>query len=127
MTKIKSYVHDAGRIGDGFETENNDCAVRAYAISHEIPYYEAHERFKEAGRRNGRGVALKQIISVLGSAEYRVGGSYGLTLTAFLAIIDTGTYMVVNRNHAFCIKNKVVFDHRRHTGKTKVYGYWKVK
>jgi hypothetical protein len=128
MNPIKTYVHDGGRVGDGFGHEKSDCVIRAYAIAKQIPYAEAHQIFEKAGRKNNHGTSLNTVSSVFGVNEQRVGELWkGLTLKKFLMWHNVGTYLVFNRNHAFCIKDGVVFDERCHTGKTKVYGYWKVE
>lgn len=44
---------DAGRYGSRRPRQKNDCTVRALALAMGLPYDEAYDRLKEAGRRCG--------------------------------------------------------------------------
>lgn len=102
---MNTYIHDGGRVGDGFEFERLDCAVRAYAIAVEIPYHTAHELFKKAGRkdRHTTGWDVYQNLGIKFNFSH-------MTLKQFISSYPRGSFYVCMRGHAFAVKDGVVFD-----------------
>jgi hypothetical protein len=121
---IKTYLTDAGRIGNGFHTEAQDCAVRAYSIAFQIPYYEAHKLFSDLGRKNRHGVDARLIHKLIPNGNHLTRAQ---TLTQFFNLHNVkGRYFCYNRNHAFTLIDGIVFDDQKHTGKTRIYWYVEV-
>lgn len=120
--KNQSFIQtDAGRIETGFQTENNDCIVRAFAVARDIPYHVAHSIFEAAGRRRGHGLRWDQIAPVLLEQGFEVSGRmWSLSLSQFLRNNRTGSFFLIKRGHAFAVKNGVVFDMFPIGGNTKV-------
>lgn len=119
---INTYLHDAGRIGDGFPSEKLDCAVRAYAIAYEIPYSEAHALFEKAGRKRGHRTSWA-IYDGLGiKFNY-----YGFSLKHFIIDHPKGSFYVCKNGHAFVVKNGVVFDDRKISGRVIIKRFFEVK
>jgi hypothetical protein len=120
---VKTYLTDAGRIGNGFESEIYDCCVRAYSIAKEIPYYEAHKIFNQVGRINGKGVS----ISMLRKAVKTIWHNQNITLASFVKKHPQGSYMVHTRKHAFAIKNSIVFDEVKQLGQKRLIAWAEIK
>lgn len=115
--------------------ERNDCVVRAISSSFDVSYDKAHAYVKEVFQRRDqkgtRGTALKmsKLSAAFGKKITKVGekqedGSVkliqryrmnrqwkegGYTTVSFLKKFPTGTYLVFVRQHAFTIKDGVVY------------------
>jgi len=115
MNPIKTYLHDGGRVGDGFANEKLDCGVRAYAIAKGIPYYEAHEVFEKAGRL-ARHRTSWNIYTKIGIQFNQTR----MSLKKFLLTHPKGSFYVCMRGHAFAVKDGVVFGNVRLSGRVVV-------
>ena len=122
MEKIKTYVHDGGRIGDGFTNEKLDCAVRAYAIAYEMPYSDAHDLFEKMGRQSRHRTSW-DIYNKLGMWFTNAS----ISLKEFIKNFPEGTFYVCKRGHAFVVKNGVAFDAEAVSGRVKIKKYFRVK
>ena len=130
---IKGYNESA--IAQG---ETNDCFVRTVAAAIEVDYDTAHayvaEKFNRKPRKGTFGVVrgLRNSGEVLGKAIEELGEervpnqpSYGkklvmrykcygevvereMTLKSFVRKYPEGTYMLIVRDHAFCLKDGIV-------------------
>lgn len=116
--------------------ERNDCFVRAIASGFEVTYEAAHAFVKDIfKRRNGKGTYGvtfktdklseafgKSIKKILHESEhwegrklkvaYRMRGKWkvgGYTTISFLKKFPKGTYIVLTHNHAFTIKDGIIF------------------
>jgi hypothetical protein len=102
---------DAGRFQDGFNTEKNDCTVRAAAVRFCTSYRRAHEICEEIGRRDGHGLKLihiKNLFEKMG-LEYQKP-IFRPTLKQFIEQHPAGRWFVVVRGHAIGISNGVIID-----------------
>ena len=122
MNTIKTYIHDGGRIGDGFGHEKLDCAVRAYAIAKQIPYSEAHQLFEKAGRkpRHTTDWNVYEKLGVIFQHSYT-------TIKQFLKDHPKGSFYVCKRGHAFAIRDGIVYDSVPLSGRIIIKKWFEVK
>lgn len=96
--------------------ERNDCTVIAWCNVFDCDYKAAHAWLKRFGRRNNTGMLpskLKEALSSCKKAKVKFGPyskSRRITVAAFCKNHPVGRYYVANRDHAFCIKDGVVYD-----------------
>ena len=97
--------------------ETADCSVISMSIATGKSYEECHKAFKEAGRKDRRGVGLGMIENVLQqfgfNNEIKVCATeLGKRITVNQAgkYLKDGKYIAVTRNHALAIVNGVVHD-----------------
>jgi hypothetical protein len=117
------------------QSEANDCFVRAVAGALEVSYDDAHEYVaKEFNRKDRQGTygvvpTLSKKQEILGRRIEQLGeeGKYDLgkrlimrykcygevveremTFKSFIRNYPEGTYIMIVKNHAFCLKNGVV-------------------
>jgi hypothetical protein len=64
---FKSMCEDAYSLG-----ENNDCTVKAIAITTGIEYKKVHAALKSVGRRNGKGATIWQMQQACKSLGYEM-------------------------------------------------------
>jgi hypothetical protein len=122
MTSIKTYLHDGGKVGDGFGNEKLDCGIRAYAIAKEIPYSEAHELFEKAGRKVGRRTGW-DVYDKLG-----IKFTWDrISLKNFIVVHPKGSFYVCKAGHAFAIKDGIVFDNFPQSGRVVIKKWFEVK
>lgn len=104
--KMKVWeLSDAGR-KEYFPDENNDCAVRAYAIAFDIPYYQAHKELADFGRKNGKGIVFHRFLAYKGIYVTRHKG----TVKRFVEEHSEGVYIAKIRRHVFAVKEGKIFD-----------------
>jgi hypothetical protein len=153
---IKSLPYEAtGNAIKGYENsviaknETNDCVVRAFASSFEIPYDEAHSivatKFNRQNRKGTFGTAStlvkisnekvvinekkvylvgKSSLTMSGSLKYdvKVKGvivKREMTVGKFVKENPTGSFFVIVKGHAFTIKNGVVIGNYEDSQKLK--------
>ena len=117
------------------QSETNDCFVRTIAAALEVSYDDAHAYVaKEYGRKNRQGtlgvfVTLSKQKLILGKEIEQMGEivqysttkrlvtryrCYGrivereMTFKSFVKKYSEGTYVLLVKNHAFCLKDGVV-------------------
>ena len=131
--------------------ERADCTVRALQNWLGIDYDEAWDILFEAGRRDGRGFSVPQLMFHL-EKEYGIeakgnhprpviktrvrrchcqvwGDPYlseeqvalHATLAQFIRDNPTGNYYVANHNHAFVIKDGKVYDSNQTSMRTRIH------
>ena len=122
MKTIDTYIHDGGRVGDGFGAEKLDCAVRAYAIAKEIPYTDAHLLFEKAGRRPQHRTYWEIYTKLRIKFTFRY-----ITVKNFIIQHPEGSFYVCMNGHAFVIKNGVIFDNRKLSGRIVIKRWFEVK
>lgn len=121
--KIGFAKSDGGRAAAGIQ-DTRDCTVRAYSIFFDIPYAEAHERFKRAGRKNGQGfpvISFRPIINGAGGVEHR---TKPITLNQLIKEYPKGKIYCVKRGHAFTVIDGVIHDTFEVGKKSRVLHYW---
>lgn len=128
MSKVN--ITDGGRISTGFTAETNDCTVRAFAVAFNSSYLEAHNLFKQFGRKDRKGMSVTMLSVILGSKGVNLvqgkveDGTY--MLKYFIESHPVGTYYMVKRKHAFVVKDGVVWDMKSVGGRSQVLYYAKV-
>jgi len=114
--------------------ERKDCTVRALANAANMPYLEAHQIMKEHGRLNGYGAYNNQWTPAYLKNGFVVNAVHGTTHTAqqqktyynmnkipfnvqagtslkkFMEQNPEGTFILVNRNHTFCVIDGELID-----------------
>lgn len=116
---------DGGRREAGIQ-EHNDCAVRAYALFHDIEYGKAHRLFASEGRRPMRGTSyltIKDIMERDGFKTSWVKGD-GMTVGQLTKQNPNATIYAIKRGHAFAIKNGVQYDVMKTGPKSRIIAYW---
>jgi len=122
LIKMTNFIKtDGGRTAAGF-SENNDCAVRAYALFKNVSYKESHDVFKKLGRKDGKGTKTASIWDLLGRGARKDGQK--MTLNALRRLHPTGTVYALKRGHAFTMINGVVHDSWKVGDKTRIMSYW---
>lgn len=120
----------SGRIEEGYECENNDCAVRAWAEVLGITYAESHSFWKTLGRQDGKGTYVARWLDPLVRQEYRLFWNHKVTKTelpyykwhfpdlkpkrknikTFIQENPTGKFMIMSNGHAKAIIDGVICD-----------------
>lgn len=117
------------------QSESNDCFVRTVAAALEVGYDDAHAYVaKEYKRKNGEGtfgvfITLAKRMEILGREIEQMGEivqysttkrlvtrykCYGkivereMTFKSFVKKYPEGTYVMLVKNHAFCLRDGVV-------------------
>jgi hypothetical protein len=111
----------------GFEHENSDCSIRAVSLVLNIPYEKVHEAFKKAGRKDHRGIYIKNImykvynlLNVEAKLIKRSGTAYKLSLEH-----PTGKILCSKRGHMFAIIDGVL--HNETKSSSIIRGAWILK
>lgn len=118
----------------GVSSENDDCTVRAVVNSTGFNYDTVHTMLKKHGREECKGAFYPTIIeaylelglSLVGvfgvtraaSEMFRVARAYrlnptqypGVSLKTFLALYPRGSFVCLNKNHAFSIVDGKLID-----------------
>ena len=111
-----------------------DCSVRAISIAADIPYADAQQAFKEAGREDGKGTpwevscALYERLGFLRHhtrrchyAGRRAVVRY-MTVAQFIRAHPKGRFTLHRRGHAFALIDGVVHDWSVGTGPRRACG-----
>ena len=107
--------------------ELNDCAVRATSIATELDYKAVHSVFAKHGRKPRKGTYIATMMAVakelnkdstfISYLGTRSCASYAPTLSKFIKDNPTGHWVICRRNHAFAVKDGVVYDaHKSQAG-----------
>ena len=115
MTKddiLDSTIRTDGGLASSGIKDNNNCTIRALSIASGIPYDEAFEIGKEAGRKTGRGFHTRKLMAYArkNGIEFRKMKYKSITLQKFLALGLVGRFVVKRRGHAFAIISGVIHD-----------------
>lgn len=112
--------------------ETKDCTVFAWCNVFDAPYVNSHNWLRRHGRQQGRGMfanAIKIAPASCKKATTKVGPytrKNRISVAAFCKKHPVGRYYVWNVNHAFAIKDGIVYDYqhgprRQITGAVRVY------
>ena len=119
--------------GKASEDEYNDCTVRALANAGKFEYEEAHSLLKSSGRKNRKGAFVNQWGPAFLASGFKLEGVFGttqaaryharelakcttvscysgMTLKRFITGNLKGSFICVNRNHAFAVVNGKLID-----------------
>ena len=92
--------------------ENNDCSVIATTIVTGEDYPVVHDKYKEAGRKTGRGVQLAQIKQVTGKKFDAILKPNGSKYTArtIAQAFPTGRYLIFFNGHVAAMVDGKIHD-----------------
>ncbi len=125
MKNLIGYVKTDGGLD---RTDTKNCTVRALALSLDIPYYQANDLFVWGGRRANRGVKNKVLYHVLVTAGVAIRRpiTRRVCLSKFVRQHPKGVYYCITTNHAFALKDGMVFDIWPVTGRYQIEAYAKI-
>lgn len=113
----------------GFSKHRRNCTVIALAYSANIPYDEAFELAKQAGRKDNKGFNSKKLIAFankkLGRSCFRKAKRSTITVQKFCKKYPTGRYYVRKRGHAYAIIDGVVYDKEKPKPLERIVEAWK--
>jgi hypothetical protein len=113
--------------------DKNNCTVVTLAAVTGIPYPEAYEICKKAGRKDGKGMYSHELIAYFNRnhsdkgkfKEIDLNGRSRMSLNKFLYNYPRGHFYVRKRSHVFTVSNGVVLDMICDVGKkTQVTKAW---
>ena len=100
--------------GGSPEHEQNDCTVRALAISTESPYHDAYMILSNFGRKPNRGTSIRKFFKnnriVLNKVFTKLKFRKQITLNKFVKKYPIGTFYVRKTRHVFVVKDGVAID-----------------
>lgn len=112
---------------DGYENETRDCTVITLSLVSNINYTQIHTAFKNAGRKNGKGVYSQKIIQKvchslnLEAKQVKRSG----TINKLVSLYPKGRLYCLKRGHAFALINGIVYDVNKLNSHIK--GAWLIK
>jgi hypothetical protein len=118
------FVKTDGGLGQTDINDTADCAVRAYALYHDVPYAEAHALFKKSGRKNGQGTSFHIIEKLMGKPNLHFIEGKRITVKNLIAQNPKSTIYAIKRGHAFTIKSGVIHDTWQPGARCQVFQYW---
>lgn len=109
--------------------DTNNCTICALSTASCIPYNEAYEIGKKAGRKNGRGFITSKLMDVArkNGINFQKIKTGGITIQKFLQKYPQGRFVVNRRGHAFAIIDGTIYDHLENTPLQRIKGIWKVE
>lgn len=121
---------DAGRAESRRPRQKNDCTVRALALSRGMPYDEAYDRLKLAGRGCGERFDLGRWLDDQDWATKipfpAVKGQPRMNPVEFCRLYPVGTFVLRVSKHVFTVIDGVVIDDMPVRGDRCVYTAWKI-
>lgn len=121
---------DGGRASSSRPKQKNDCTVLALAIARNLPYDEAYDALKDAGRKCSRGFDFVKWIQTQPWATRiafpAVKGQRRMTPAQFCRDFPKGTFILRLTNHLFVVKEGVVYDAFENRPDRCVYACWSV-
>jgi hypothetical protein len=106
--KTERIVCDGGKAEAGIK-DKNDCTVRAIAHARCIPYAEAHEALRKAGRQNGKGFDIYYYLTRQPWAR-AVRWHECKTFDAFAMKYPKGHYILASTRHAVAVVDGAIYD-----------------
>lgn len=121
---------DGGRASSNRSKQKNDCTVRALAIARNLPYDEAYDVLKDAGRKSSRGFDFVKWIETQPWATKiafpAVKGQRRMTPAQFCRDFPKGTFILRVTKHVFVVKDGVIHDAFENRPDRCVYACWSV-
>lgn len=121
---------DGGRASSNRSKQKNDCTVRALAIARNLPYDEAYDVLKDAGRKSSRGFDFVKWIETQPWATKiafpAVKGQRRMTPAQFCRDFPKGTFILRVTKHVFTVKDGVIYDAFENRPDRCVYACWSV-
>ena len=134
MSYPKRFIASAARGVSSTEfgfSEQNDCVIRAFCNVTDVPYLEAFDMFKRAGRVNGSGTSAtifgpifkqyaitpKAAFGTTNAAMYysqffKIPRLRGCALESMIrsGVLDNGKFIVAVRGHVFAVIDNEIID-----------------
>lgn len=121
---------DAGRAASKRPRQKNDCTVRALALVRDLPYDEAYELLKDAGRQCSRGFVFATWISKQAGIRKisfpAIRGQRRMTPSEFVIKHPQGRYICKVAKHVFAVIDGVVHDDFENAPDRCVYTAWQI-
>lgn len=146
MPRYSSILHPAS-IGQIDGTDKLNCSVRALANCTEMPISNAKKILEENGRLHGSGVTADTLVKSYKEAGLSFVGFFGeskqmhshkalfehgqhlrhkgMTLATFCKTYNRGSYVVVVKGHALCVRGGQIIDSGPNSGNKIVLFAWK--
>lgn len=126
--------HDGGRSVSRRPKQQNDCTVRALAVATGMPYDDAYDILKEAGRQSSRKFKMPEWMSKQPLAALRfekmtfpsVKGQPRMNPVRFCSQFPYGTFIVRTAKHVFVIRDGVAIDTEQEPAERCIYSAWRV-
>ena len=122
-----------------FQTERNDCVVRAISKAMNLNYSVAHTIVRDAtGRKNRRGANLRHVMEYLhiegidgDKLKSQVDNGYTNsvrypTLAQVADLMQRGKFVVRISGHAFAVIDGVQYDTSKNGARTRVLNIYEV-
>jgi hypothetical protein len=102
---------DGGKTLSGIK-DNNACTIIALSVAAGIPYEEAFQIGKQAGRKTGCGFYTKKLMAQArkNGIEFKKMKYQSITLQKFLGLGLVGRFVVKRNGHAFAIIGGIIHD-----------------
>lgn len=121
---------DGGRSSSARPKQQNDCTVRALAIARDLPYDEAYDILKDAGRKSGRGFDfVKWVASQPWATKISfpaVKGKRRMTPAQFCRDYPKGIFILRVTKHLIAVRDGVIYDAFENRPDRCVYAAWAV-
>lgn len=109
---------DGGRKADGFQSETNDCTVRALAVATGSRYADAHRWLQRRGRRMRKGCHFASIVGAFGSnvLGHRLEFTPLVVAKGLRAAIErnpqiaVGTWIIHSTHHVAVLRDGKLLD-----------------
>ena len=131
MSGYPFQFYDGGRSTSKRPRQKNDCTVRALSIARDIPYDEAYETLKAAGRECSKGfdfvrwIARQPFATKISFPAKK--GEPRMDLFNFCDIHLEGTYILRVAGHVVACVNSVVYDTVKLRENRCVYTAWRIE
>lgn len=122
---------DAGRAESRRSRQKNDCTVRALALARNLPYDEAYDILKAAGRQCSRGFQFPDWLNSQPWATKMpfpaVKGRRRMNLDAFTKAYPSGVFICRVAKHVFVVRDGVVLDTLENSPDRCIYTAWRIE
>lgn len=102
--------------------EKSDCVVRALTNASGVPYWQMHDLCEWLGRKPKHltsGDIVFNALEILGIARAKPINRY-MTLAKFVKAFPKGSFYVHSLHHAWAVKDGVVHDSWKVSGKARI-------
>jgi hypothetical protein len=121
---------DAGRTSSKRPRQINDCTVRALALTCSLPYDDAYDILKVAGRKSSRGFQFSSWLNAQVWAERisfpAVKGKRRMNPASFVQQFPKGRYICQVAKHVFAVVDGLVIDSFESRPDRCIYSAWTI-
>lgn len=122
---------DGGRAKSRRPRQKNDCTVRALALARRIPYDDAYDILKAAGRVSNGGFHFKEWMADQAWASpisFRAGkGRPRMNPATFVAAYREGVFICAVARHVFVVIDGIVYDDYENRPDRCIYLAWRLQ